>query len=167
MKSSLVAYILWLFLGFLGVHHFYLKRDRHAFVCWATFGGLFGIGWLRDFFHLSTYVDEANEDEQDARSDGSYIDDTITEHQGLANEAGRRRPRRGKLEISGMRFFGTILMGYIFGTLMLFSCPAEWYEVEKRPYKHLIGLLLHTVPPLGVAVGMYQTLHVLLTFRRP
>lgn len=60
-KSILWAYIFWLFGGIFGLHHFYLKRDRHAFVWWTTLGG-FGIGWLSEIFSIPRYVREANED---------------------------------------------------------------------------------------------------------
>lgn len=60
-KSVLVAYLLWLFGGIFGVHHFYLRRDRHAFVWWTTLGG-FGIGWLGEIFKIPRYVRDANED---------------------------------------------------------------------------------------------------------
>lgn len=59
-KSVLVAYILWLFGGIFGVHHFYLRRDRHAFVWWTTLGG-FGVGWLNEILRIPRYVREANE----------------------------------------------------------------------------------------------------------
>ncbi|KAI8431109.1 hypothetical protein MSG28_001164 [Choristoneura fumiferana] len=60
-KSVLVAYLLWLFGGIFGVHHFYLRRDRHAFVWWTTLGG-FGIGWLGEILRIPRYVRDANED---------------------------------------------------------------------------------------------------------
>lgn len=62
-KSVIVAYILWLFGGLFGVHHFYLRRDRHAFVWWTTLGG-FGIGWLGEVLRIPRYVRDANEDPQ-------------------------------------------------------------------------------------------------------
>ncbi|XP_041374208.1 dnaJ homolog subfamily C member 22-like [Gigantopelta aegis] len=64
MANQTVTYVLWFFLGWLGVHHFYLKRDRHAFVWWATLGGLFGLGWIRDIWRIPDYVQECNEDEE-------------------------------------------------------------------------------------------------------
>lgn len=60
-KSVLVAYVLWLFGGIFGVHHFYLRRDKHAFVWWSTLGG-FGIGWLGEVLRIPRYVRDANED---------------------------------------------------------------------------------------------------------
>ena len=44
------------------MHHFYLGRDRHAFVWWATLGGIFGFGWLRDAVRIGEYVDDANDE---------------------------------------------------------------------------------------------------------
>ena len=60
-KSLKVAYGLWFLFGWLGVHHFYLRRDRHAFFTFVTLGGVFGIGWFRDLFNLPRYVDDVNE----------------------------------------------------------------------------------------------------------
>lgn len=60
-KSVFWAYVLWLFGGLFGVHHFYLRRDRHAFVWWTTLGG-FGVGWLGEIFRIPRYVRDANED---------------------------------------------------------------------------------------------------------
>ncbi|EDV26866.1 DnaJ-like protein subfamily C member 22 [Trichoplax sp. H2] len=67
-KSLLIAYILLIFGGIIGLHHFYLGRDRHAFLYWSTLGGLFGLGCLRDLWRLPTYVRDANEDDFDKPS---------------------------------------------------------------------------------------------------
>lgn len=61
-KSTLTAYFLWLIGGILGLHHYYLGRDLHGFLWCCTLGGYFGLGWLRDVFHIREYVSEANED---------------------------------------------------------------------------------------------------------
>lgn len=37
-KSIFIAYVLWLFGGIFGLHHIYLRNDRHAFVWWCTLG---------------------------------------------------------------------------------------------------------------------------------
>lgn len=60
-KSVIWAYVLWLFSGIFGVHHFYLRRDRHAFVWWTTLGG-FGVGWLFEIFRIPRYVRDANDE---------------------------------------------------------------------------------------------------------
>lgn len=61
-KSTFWAYVLWLFGGLVGAHHLYLERDAHAFVYFSTFGGVGGIGWLRDIYRIPSYVADANED---------------------------------------------------------------------------------------------------------
>ena len=58
-KYCPVAFFLWLFGGWFGLHHFYLRRDRQGFL-WATTWGGFFVGWLRDFTQLGRYVEEAN-----------------------------------------------------------------------------------------------------------
>ena len=43
-KSKLFTYLLWFFLGWAGIHHFYLGRYRQGVLWLTSFGGLFGIG---------------------------------------------------------------------------------------------------------------------------
>lgn len=61
-KSRITAYVLWVFGGLSGFHHFYLGRDLHGFLWWATLGGYFGLGWISDLFYISEYVAEANDE---------------------------------------------------------------------------------------------------------
>ena len=44
VKYSLFAYPLWLLFGWLGVHHFYLRRHRQGVLWLTSFSGVFGIG---------------------------------------------------------------------------------------------------------------------------
>lgn len=59
MKSKLVAYLLWWFLGVIGAHKFYLGKTGTGVLYFFTFG-LFGIGWLIDLFTLSGQVELYN-----------------------------------------------------------------------------------------------------------
>jgi len=59
MKDKGVAYLLWLFLGFLGIHRFYTGNIISGII-WFFTGGLFGIGWFFDLFLTSGLVDAAN-----------------------------------------------------------------------------------------------------------
>jgi hypothetical protein len=59
MKSKKVAYFLLVFLGFFGIHKFYLRRPVIGCLYLVTFG-LCGIGWLYDLFTLGRQVDDFN-----------------------------------------------------------------------------------------------------------
>ena len=59
MKSKGTAYLLWFFLGLLGVHRFYVGKYFSGIIYFFTFG-LFGVGWFIDLFLLSGYVDTYN-----------------------------------------------------------------------------------------------------------
>ena len=58
-KSTGVAYLLWLFLGGLGVHQFYLGKTGRGLLYLFTFGGLL-IGVLIDLFTLPAQVRQVN-----------------------------------------------------------------------------------------------------------
>ena len=53
------AYALWAVLGLFGAHRFYVGRPASGLV-WLLTGGLFGIGWIIDFFLLPDFVEEHN-----------------------------------------------------------------------------------------------------------
>lgn len=58
-KDVAVSYILWFFLGVLGVHHFYLGKVGRG-VLWLLTGGLLGIGLIVDLFTLPSQVRQIN-----------------------------------------------------------------------------------------------------------
>ncbi len=51
------AYALWAIFGLFGAHRFYVGRPVSGFVWLFTFG-LFGVGWVIDFFLLPQFVEE-------------------------------------------------------------------------------------------------------------
>ncbi|XP_012935773.1 uncharacterized protein LOC101864131 [Aplysia californica] len=59
-KTMFEAYLLWLCVGLLGGHHFYLRRYSFGVVYFCTFG-LLGIGWLVDLVRMYWLVKQANE----------------------------------------------------------------------------------------------------------
>ena len=59
MKSVIVAYLLWLLGGLLGLHKFYLGRPFVGLFYLFTGGG-FLLGWALDFFTLPRQVQIAN-----------------------------------------------------------------------------------------------------------
>lgn len=58
-KSLGVAYLLWLFLGWLGVHHFYLGKVGRGIGYLLTLAW-FTIGWWVDLFTLPAQVKRIN-----------------------------------------------------------------------------------------------------------
>ena len=54
-----IAWILQTFLGYLGIHRFYMGKILTG-ILWLLNGGLVGIGWAYDFCTLNGQVDEIN-----------------------------------------------------------------------------------------------------------
>ena len=52
-----VAYFLWFFLGWTGLHLFYVGRDNHMLIYLTTFGG-FSFGWIQDMWRLPSYCEQ-------------------------------------------------------------------------------------------------------------
>ena len=99
-KFCSIAFLLWLFGGLLGLHHFYLGRDKHGFLWATTFGGFF-IGWIKEFSKLATYTEEANI--------------------GYPRRAGRRPLLWSKLH----RLVGFILFGLFYRMLVVNAIPND------------------------------------------
>ncbi|MGY6250486.1 TM2 domain-containing protein [Bosea thiooxidans] len=59
LKSTGIAYLLWLFLGFAGAHKFYLGRPMIGLLYLLTFGFL-GVGMIVDLFTIPSQVRGAN-----------------------------------------------------------------------------------------------------------
>lgn len=59
MKSKVIAYLLWFFLGIFSAHKFYLKNYGTAVFYLLTLQ-ILGIGWIFDSFFLGEMVDKYN-----------------------------------------------------------------------------------------------------------
>lgn len=59
-KKMAAAYLLWFFLGFIGIHKFYLQKTGLG-VLYIFTGALFGVGWIIDAFITAKRVHELNE----------------------------------------------------------------------------------------------------------
>ena len=128
-KSTWKAYLLWLFGGIFGLHHFYLGRDRHAFTWFTTLGGVFGLGWLREFTRLPAYVREANQEKE-------FIEKKFLEMR-----------KNSRPPYNTTRVAGQLIVGTLFGFLASLAIPAaEEHDVVNRWASLLI--------PFAVAVGM-------------
>ena len=58
-RSILIAYLLWFFLGVLGIHRFYCGKYISGTI-WFLTGGLLGVGWLIDIILIPSMVYEDN-----------------------------------------------------------------------------------------------------------
>ncbi|WP_430783136.1 TM2 domain-containing protein [Actinoplanes sp. G11-F43] len=58
-KQTGIAYLLWFFLGGLGIHQFYLGKTVRGVIYLFTLG-ILGIGLLIDLFTLPSQVREVN-----------------------------------------------------------------------------------------------------------
>lgn len=131
-KSLFIAYVLWLFGGLFGLHHFYLNRDYHALVWWMFIGGYFGAGWLRDIWRIPEYVKDANEDP-------SYMSElalTMLKHE---------KPPTGYF-----RYFGQMFVADTFGYLITGAVPREL--LPERVFQLITALGV----PLASALGMIK-----------
>jgi TM2 domain-containing membrane protein YozV len=59
-KSRLVAFLLCFFIGYLGIHRFYVGKTGTG-ILWFFTGGCFGIGWLIDIIMIlvGSFTDKA------------------------------------------------------------------------------------------------------------
>ena len=60
-KETWVTYLLWFFLGFAGIHKFYLGKTGWGILYLLT-DGLFMVGWLLDLFLIPWQVRRTNEE---------------------------------------------------------------------------------------------------------
>ena len=59
-KETWIAYILWFFLGILGIHKFYVNKTGWGILYLFT-GGIIGIGLLIDLFTIPSQVRNYNQ----------------------------------------------------------------------------------------------------------
>ena len=118
-------------------------------------GGLFGLGWVRDFFRLREYVQEANEDEggyynsdENEEDSAGYINNNYNE---AAFNAGPGRT--GKPRVGAARFFGMMAMGYILGYVVMFAFPQDVFKYGNKTF---VSAFFFVVPPTAVALGVYH-----------
>lgn len=126
-KSLFLTYVLWLFFGWFGVHHFYLRRDRQAFIWWSTWGGMFYMGWIRDLWRIPEYVEDANNEPE--------FMDTLY----------RKMKLRNKPQFKSARLFGEIFVGYYYGCLFRMALP------EETP-----TLIVALLVSFGITVGVHM-----------
>lgn len=135
-KSVTVAYILWFFFGWLGLHLVYLRRDKHAFFTWATFGGVFGMSWIRDLFYIPQYTAAANESPE-------YMEKLLADMQRY------QQPQ----SIGWCRWVASLILGAIFGFVVFMTF---WSEDMETRYLNLLTLAAH----IAAAYGKYDSHYI-------
>lgn len=130
-KSLVLTYILWLFGGFIGLHHFYLNRIVHGFLYMCCPGGYFGAGWIRDIWRIPSYVKEAN-------NDPDFNQKLAVQMQTLQKPAW-----------SFARLGGQLVIGNLFGLLTRMCIPGP----EDIGMDLLI--VADLIAPFATALGIY------------
>ncbi|KAK9882393.1 hypothetical protein WA026_020915 [Henosepilachna vigintioctopunctata] len=128
-KSAIKAYLYWFFGGIFGLHLFYLGRDAHAFLTWSTLGG-YGFGWLADVTKIPRYVRDYNEDPK-------YMAELI-----------ERMRLNKKPPYSTSRFISALMVGYLWGQLVMLAIPEEIVAGIDWNF-------MHWSIPLAVALGVW------------
>lgn len=131
-KSLKVAYLCWLFGGLYGLHHFYLGRDKHAFITFATFGGYFCLGLLRDFWSMPEYLKDAN-------GDPTYMD-KLTQQMKTNKQPPSSMVRQTGLMIVGNLF--ALLIGYAIPRELLSDIAIKAIEIVLVPFGSALGVWL-------------------------
>ncbi|CAI8044297.1 DnaJ homolog subfamily C member 22 [Geodia barretti] len=134
-KSKLVAYLLWFFLGWAGIHHFYLRRYRQGVLWLTSFGGLFGIGYLGDIFRLQKYVHYSNK---------RYL---FVERLRQNKKYSKSGPR---VSDNFHRIVSQVMFGVFYRGLIY--CAIPW----ESPVMNYAAFIL----PLGTAFGTYMVSNV-------
>ena len=131
-KSLFLTYVFWLIGGWFGLHHFYLRRDRHAFTTLITFGLYFGIGWFRELWRIPEYVRDANEEPE-------YME-----------ELRQEMKQKAQPPVSWARSCGSIVVADILGYLIIGAIPSEF--LPEYPHK---AILVAILAPVACAVGVH------------
>lgn len=166
-RGIMMAYLLNVFGGYLGLHHFYLGRPLHAglWLCSPGLGGFFGLGAFLDLFKLPGYAAVRNA-EPSARD---QLD--------LDQKYYKAAPPWRFSRIIGCWLFGA-WFGVIGGNLGPTEFPAEYFAVTKAlagglgiwlagsACTHQGGSLKATLAGAlgGLAIG-YQVCAALLAFQ--
>ena len=101
----------------------------------TSFGGLFGIGWVRDFFKIPSYVREANEHPE-------FI---------MKMRMEMRKRKRPLIWANRSRVIAGVFFGMLYRALVLFSLPEEY---AANSY------IVMFLAPLGTAFGTYMVSNV-------
>jgi len=134
MANKCMAYLLWAVGGFFGLHHFYLKRDKQAFLWWCLPGGYFGAGWIRDIWRIPEYVAEANNDEEYVKK--------LTDKMRESDSPPRKIARS----------LGMLVVGNMFGLLVSMAVPNQDSLDDLGVDLTMLGKCLI---PFGCAFGVW------------
>jgi len=136
MANLLVTYLIWLPFGLLGWHHIYLRRWEQAVAYVCTFGGGFGVCWIRDLWRIPEYIAWTNSEKQ-------------FERKHLYRMSTEREPPCGS-----MRSVGMLCLGLSLSVTLCAMVPAT--EGKRDAFTLIYTRLLYTfLAVLGSSTGVY------------
>ncbi|GFS05504.1 DnaJ-like protein subfamily C member 22 [Elysia marginata] len=141
MASQAFTYLLWLFGGWAGIHHVYLGRLYQALAYFFTFGGGFGIAWLRDLYRIPAYVSWTNGDKE-------------FQKRHMHRMAAKPKPSCGVFRSTGMVVLGTVISSVLCGLLPTLSAEPSnsWYHVAYGCTTSLLSIVGSTIGITAVKV---------------
>lgn len=134
-KSLFWTYVLWLFGGLFSLHLVYLNRYRHAFAMWISFGGYFGLGWIRDSWLIPGYVAEAN-------GDAEFVKQVVTSMR-----------KQAKPSYGIIRFIASVVVADVLGYLVKGAIPFELLSEDGSEDSVAARILTSLFVPFGCALG--------------
>ncbi|GFO20780.1 Dnaj-like protein subfamily c member 22 [Plakobranchus ocellatus] len=144
MASQTLTYMLWLFGGWLGLHHVYLGRCDQAWAYFVTFGGGFGLAWFRDIIRIPAYVKWSNVDKEFQKEHMDKITTSPT-------------PTCGIFRSLGMAILG-IILAFVFCGLL--PSASEIYT-ESVPWFYFgYGCVTALLVIFGTTIGVYLVANI-------
>ena len=153
-KDKTAALLLCIFLGYLGIHRFYLGKVGSGLLYLFT-GGLFCIGWIVDIVRMATGsfwndTDFQYEDHEQVKLNPSAAQDIwdTTVHEAPGQSDRMRRAKEQPIQIVRVQKNGIAIVRGSTGILYqtgLGGCTCEDFKRRGLPCKHIYALAIETM----------------------